>query len=1104
MSKDNYQNFIYLFNNPNNVGIVSLNSSNRKVFSTFLNPEETLESLSEGQFQNYQVFSSDTTVDDSPIQQISSQRRKQKNTSTNSIQSADTKNLQTNVVINSNDPGFNPNMISVFKIEGGTAGSTSKISFAHEQLAFFNQATLSGKKRDGTPYYKFTMNSAANFSNQKSRQGKKYIDYVELTSKNSNEAIDPSNLVKKQNFVYTHYKHLELHNFNAASFASSYAGSDLKEKVNDFFLNYYIISSNNSSDLGNKNLDISCKIGVPYDFQTVLSEKVNEKSLGISIKQPNYEKIYNYYDPQYEPLAIKLIDSYVLDEKTLPSIYDFLYLDGQQNILKSIIGLPGFGVDLDKVNLTNINQYLDKFAKVYSNFLKNVGNQSTLESAFLEKVAPYIKPISADILDPSIPVAKYNEKNPNNFLPSKIQKEVKSCFMKSLQSKDSGIDGYLVEISPLIEDKKISLPKWIDNVKTGIYFKENSLDKFNGALDQDDAFPFLIKINIPVEHKGPISSLFSKYGFLDAINSYAASINIPTEEVDQEGEFFVSSYDTFFGGVINGYSGKNYNLFYNVEFPSFKIFLRDAPKTLIQTKSVPSPGQALANQKSVKSSNNGVGFGKKEDAPFLNLPKPETEEDTTNVPSLVSITNPVESTSDIYLNTFEAIGDKAYNRVFIYDSKEKSNLPTPLASLIDKLKLEKFKEELSNLLHGKKLFRTPSEIHNGKMAYQETIMYEIVKYKIDVIGDQQYVQSIFLPINEKDNLSYYDTQVIPYQDYFYKIFAYKVVVGTEYSIAPYSNSEVVNFNENSGEIIMSYDVEPFLQIVRVPYYNTRHVNIKEDKLNHSRVEDSPPLAPQVNFVPFRNVDNKLMMLFNNTIGQTIQYPKIILPDDKTSFENVYLAQDRNPGSELLFKSDDSIGTFQIFRTDNLPMSYKDVNSDDTLKFVEIGQPTETDMSMNTSFIDDIVPNRDYYYFFRFVDIHKKVSNPTVIYKVIMRKQADVLPYLEIEVVDLEEKRKQQYDSDFTSTKTLQKYLFVDLTDSQKQPDYKNLVIDAEDPDQPSFYGSYSSVEVSYNNDDKKSQSVFGKRFKFRLTSKQTGKKIDVNLKVKAPEVKLNN
>ena len=134
-----------------------------------------------------------------------------------------------------------------------------------------------------------------------------------------------------------------------------------------------------------------------------------------------------------------------------------------------------------------------------------------------------------------------------------------------------------------------------------------------------------------------------------------------------------------------------------------------------------------------------------------------------------------------------------------------------------------------------------------------------------------------------------------------------------------------------------------------------------------------------------------------------------------------------------------------------------------------------------------------------------MSNPTIVYKVIMKKQSNTTPYLQIETIDLAEQRQKEYDNLFTSTKSLQKYLFVDLADSQKQPNYNNVEIDAEtDRDDIDYYGSYSSVEVNFDNSGLDSESAFGKRFKFRLTSKQTGKKIDINLKVKQPEVKLNN
>ena len=1091
MSKDNYQNFIYLFNNTNNVSLLRLNSSNRKIVNTFAQSEDSLNSLSQKEFDNYQVFSSDSTVNDFPIEQISSLRLQQNNTFTNFIRASDTSDLQTDIVINSNDPGLDPNFISFFEINNVIPGISSKVSFDSKNVATFHAGSSTNK-----PHYIFRLGSSDSTVDV-TNLGTKYVDYIELTSTSTaiqvQENLTP--IPNEKSFLFRHIKPLDLKNY----LEESATGAKLSDKVNNFFQTAYLTAVNNSLQLGNKNVNLSCKIGVPYDFKTLLNEKINEKGLGISIKQPNYEKIYNYYDPQYEPIAIKSINTFLLDEKSLPSIYDFIFLKSQKNELRPIIGLPGFGVDPDRVNIANINQYLDKFATLYARFIKRGGKQQTLEELVANRIVPSVAPQSLFMLDPNVPVSQYNENSPVNQLPSKIQKQIKSCATKALKS-------VIIDHLPIVEDKKEKLPKWIDSIKTGIYFKENSLNLFNNTLDKDDAFPFLIKINIPVEKKGPISNLFSEFGFLDNINSYAASINIPTDETNQQGEFFVSDYDTFSGGIINGFNNTNYNLFSKVEFPSFKIFLRDAPKPPVEK--IPKVSSDNTSPSTIKTQKKGVEATVLTEA--FNIPgvknnENELENINENELENIDVLNPIESSTDIYLNSFEAIGDKAFNNVFIYNEDKKNTLPTPISFLIEKLKLEKFKEKLRFLMLNEKLFRTPTEIHQGKMAYQETMMYEITKYKINALGDQQYVQSIFLPICNQSNLSYYDTQVIPYQDYFYKIYAYKMIVGTDYAMTPFSKDRMVNFNKNNGRIGLAYNVEPFIQVVRVPYYNARHVNIKEDKLNHSRIEDAPPLAPQVDFVPFRNVENKLMILFNNSIGETIQYPKVILSDDKKMFEDVYLAQDRKPGSELLFKSDDSLGTFQIFRTDNLPEYYRSVNEDDSLKFVQIEQPTDINNSMNTSFVDNILPNKHYYYFFRFLDIHGKVSNPSIVYKVMMKKEKNMTPYLQIDIVDLSEQRQKQYDDHFTSTKALQKYLFVDLAESQKQPDYENVEVDfEEDVDDPSYYGSYSSVKVNFNNSGLNTQSAFGKRFKFRLTSKQTGKKIDVNLKVKQPEVKLNN
>ena len=409
-----------------------------------------------------------------------------------------------------------------------------------------------------------------------------------------------------------------------------------------------------------------------------------------------------------------------------------------------------------------------------------------------------------------------------------------------------------------------------------------------------------------------------------------------------------------------------------------------------------------------------------------------------------------------------------------------------------------FKKKLQQLFTGSDLLRTPADIQDGKLAHQETLMYEIAKYGVDSQGTEKYIQSIFLPITEEAQLSYYDTQIVPYKNYFYKIFAHKAILGTEYEFKPFfalppANSKPLTLKK-TGDMYDSteklafkaqYIVVPYLEIVRVPYYNTEAVNIKIDKLNYSRVEDSPPLAPQVNIVPFRNINNRILILMNNSIGQVDQYPKIIFEEDKEIFENAALAQDKPlSGTQLLFKSDDSQGSFQVFRIETPPTDYKDFADDPTLIQEEL---YSLGLEKNDSMLDHIVPNKNYYYSFRFKDIHENISNPTDIYKVRMVQEIAAIPYLTIDLIDIGDLKKKQYDEKFSPIKKMQKYLYI-------QPSVlQNTMTTNPDPPQES---NYSDTTVTLGNPE--GAAVFGKNFKLRITSAQTGRKLDINLKVNPP------
>ena len=79
---------------------------------------------------------------------------------------------------------------------------------------------------------------------------------------------------------------------------------------------------------------------------------------------------------------------------------------------------------------------------------------------------------------------------------------------------------------------------------------------------------------------------------------------------------------------------------------------------------------------------------------------------------------------------------------------------------------------------------------------------------------------------------------------------------------------------------------------------------------------------------------------------------------------------------------------------------------------------------------------------------------------------------------------------------MKKYLLIQPCEAQKQVITPTLSDGTENID-----GSFSELTVQLG--DPNGSAVFGKNFKLRLTSKQTGRKIDINLSVKPPENIIN-
>ena len=810
-----------------------------------------------------------------------------------------------------------------------------------------------------------------------------------------------------------------------------------------------------------KIIDNSCtKIGVPYDSHSIIIDKVNLNSFGVRNTAPTYESFYNYFDPQYEPVVLSIINQGIINENSLPSVYDFVYLPLQEEFMRTFLDLPNDGIPIKDTNISNLNTYLDSLSTFYGDYIagSDIAQDDEDPAVLPPSAVGSITPRDLGFyIDPYLDQPATQDLD-NIFLTPKSE------FLKKIEVDSNG--GFADQ---LIESKKNHIPKWIEEIKSGIYFCEKTMPTFNEALEFTNRFPFASTINIPQEQRGPIAKLFSEYGLLDAINTHAASLVVPNEYLTRDpnqitpGSRVIKTYAKFYGGMINGYTPRRFNMFNGVKLKTFRM--------------------------------NFSRFGETD---FL-----EGADATDN-------------RSDLYLDNFENVGIETPKNVFIYSGEESTSSTTAFLNILSILKSQQLKTKLYNFFEAGGM-RTPRDIQNGKFAHQETLMYEIAKYQI-VEDQEQFIQSIFLPIVNQDSLKYVDTQVVPYKNYFYKIFAHKVIVGTRYKPddieffedqVETDNETVIQFQnlkkpeflgsgfsgklpENNLIYEHQYLVEPYLQFVRVPYYNTPMVNVQTDAINFTRIEDLPPTPPEVQVIPYRNVKNKILFLLNNSTGEFKSTVIPILDTDLDIFDLCAVSQGVNLPSkdyltELQFKSDDIPRTYTIFRMEKRPSSYKEFfEDDDAIQFsLSDGE---------ASFVDNIIPNKDYYYCFRTTDVHGKISNPTIVYKVIIISEINSAPYVKIETFDPRDEAGRANDEKLSTTKTFQKYLLLGLNRSQNTVNYPNMEFNEAGGAQ----GAYDSQPVDIDS------AVFGKKYKLRITSKQTGRKIDINIDFKNPKNIINN
>ena len=444
-----------------------------------------------------------------------------------------------------------------------------------------------------------------------------------------------------------------------------------------------------------------------------------------------------------------------------------------------------------------------------------------------------------------------------------------------------------------------------------------------------------------------------------------------------------------------------------------------------------------------------------------------------------------------------------YEKFFYDDKNVKLGFDEPSAPLgpADGLNSGLFgmiKEAAQNHFKNNKLSFT--EIYDGKKCHTEVLAFEIAKFKT-INGVKTHLQSIFLPsLFSGEEISYIDTQVFYDQEYVYEIFTHSLVIGSKYYLNrdPNYDSKQIPLKQVGDPTISDFawplglpNVEslplanpglpPSMSglindempiIVRSPYYNNRSL-VTEQRTTLLR--DKPPLPPDVSFYPYKDDENRILVLLNINYGERQLLPIRVFQQDEEKIKEYIKSQEgeNNIDGHITYKTDDAKGRFLIYRTTTKPTGWSDfVNSNRKLLNTDEG----------SGYDDFILPNTDYYYFARFEDVHGNISNPTQIFYIRIVKEGGFPPRLVSHIFEFEK-------ISLIYQKSFKKYLKIRLPNEARE------LLNGDDGIVPSKIG-YINPNSILGEGLSLGAHLAGtelKKYKVRITSKKTGRKIDINV-----------
>ena len=401
-------------------------------------------------------------------------------------------------------------------------------------------------------------------------------------------------------------------------------------------------------------------------------------------------------------------------------------------------------------------------------------------------------------------------------------------------------------------------------------------------------------------------------------------------------------------------------------------------------------------------------------------------------------------------------------------------------------------------------WRTADNIFTDDFAYSETVLYKIEKHAQNVTDSP--MQVFWIPnASELDVMKFVDTQVKYNTSYTYIVKAYQFVLGTEYTysnlavsqkvssqcvelidvntqqpVAPrvgdvkiskskISDSSTLYVTPSGGEFFAEFDViqVPSIKLVEVPF--SRHEGV---------FVDDPPLSPNVEVIPYNGMSNVMKFSFEGSTGEVIEQPVIFDISDALFAEEYRNTKRLGPDDPITYSADDYPVSFEMYRLTVPPTKFEDfannIRASVTTTSLSSGQPIR---AASAAYVDAISPNTKYYYTFRAIDVHGKKSNPSAVYEIeVVDDNGAIYPAI----------RTVQFSEEVPKQASIPARRYIQIS-----PRYLQRLINED----KSNFGDYDSAKDITGKlvMGLQDETVWDRKFKVRLISKKTGRKLDINL-----------